>query len=153
MTMDNLDKQLLNLIQANLPVTPEPYRELAETLGTSEEDVLARLERLIARGVIRRLGAIFDSRKVGYSGTLCAMKVPPPQIDRVAAVVNSFPGVTHNYLREHEYNMWFTLLVDSPARVEAILEEIKRKTGISDILNLPSTRLFKIRVNFDLGEA
>lgn len=152
MTLDSLDKQLLNLIQTRLPIVPEPYRELAETLGTSEEDILARLERLIARGVIRRLGAIFDSRKIGYSGTLCALKVPPERIDEVAAVINSFPGVTHNYLRDHQYNMWFTLLVESPTQLEATLEEIKRRTGSTDILHLPSARIFKIRVNFDLGE-
>ncbi len=152
MTLDSLDKQLLNLIQSHLPIVPEPYRKLAETLGTTEEDILARLKRLIESGVIRRLGAIFDSRQVGYSGTLCALKVPAERIKEVAAVINSFPGVTHNYLRDHPYNMWFTLLVESPARLEATLEEIKKRTGIEDILHLPASRIFKIRVNFDLGE-
>lgn len=152
MRLDSLDRQLLNLIQSSFPITPEPYRELAETLGTSEEEVLARLERLIACGVIRRLGPVFDSRMLGYCGTLAALKVPLERIPEVAAVVNSFPGVTHNYLREGDYNMWFTLLEENPDRLEAILEEIKKRTGITEVLNLPSERVFKIRVNFDLGE-
>lgn len=152
MTLDSLDKQLLNIIQSHLPIEPEPYKKLAETLGTTEEDILARLKRLIEKGVIRRLGAIFDSRRVGYSGTLCAMKVPAERIEEVTAVINSFPGVTHNYLRDHPYNMWFTLLVESQAKLENTLEEIKRRTGIADMLYLPALRIFKIRVNFDLGE-
>ncbi|SHF65322.1 DNA-binding transcriptional regulator, Lrp family [Desulfofundulus australicus DSM 11792] len=152
MTLDSMDKQLLNIIQSNLPIDPEPYRKLAEILGTTEEDILGRLKRLIEKGVIRRLGAIFDSRKVGYCGTLCAMKVPEDRIEEVVAVVNSFPGVTHNYLRDHPYNIWFTLLVESQVELENILQEIKKRTGISDMLNLPASRIFKILVNFDLGE-
>ncbi|MGB9802432.1 AsnC family transcriptional regulator [Desulfofundulus sp.] len=152
MSLDNLDKQLLNIIQSNLPIEPEPYRKLAETLGTTEEDILARLKRLIEKGVIRRLGPIFDSRLVGYSGTLCAMKVPADRIEEVAAVINSFPGVTHNYLRDHMYNMWFTLLVESGVKLENTLEEIKKRTGIENMLHLPALRIFKIRVNFELGE-
>ncbi|MDH7577714.1 MAG: AsnC family transcriptional regulator [Bacillota bacterium] len=152
MTLDHLDRQLLNLIQSRFPITPEPFRELAKILGASEEEILARLERLLSAGVIRRLGPIFDSRKLGYTGTLAALKVPPERIEDVAAVVNGFPGVTHNYLREYHYNMWFTLLEETPAQLEATLEEIKVRTGIRDILNLPAAKIFKIRVNFDLGE-
>ncbi len=152
MTLDSLDRRLLNLIQARFPITPEPYRELAEALGASEEEILGRLERLVADGVIRRLGPIFDSRKLGYCSTLVALKVPSERVEEVAAVVNSFPGVTHNYLRDDRYNMWFTLLEETPARLEATLKEIKRRTGITEILNLPAARIFKLRVNFDLGE-
>ncbi|OAT85521.1 AsnC family transcriptional regulator [Desulfotomaculum copahuensis] len=152
MSLDSTDKQLLNMVQAGLPLVPEPYRELADKLGISEKETLSRLKRLCDTGVIRRLGAIFDSRRVGYSGTLCALKVPVERINEVAAVVNSFPGVTHNYLREHDYNMWFTLLVPSPEKLHRTIEEIKSRTGISDLLMLPATRIFKIRVNFDLAE-
>lgn len=152
MSLDNVDKQLLNLVQTDLPLVPEPYRELADKLDISEGETLARLQRLCKTGVIRRLGAIFDSRRVGYSGTLCALKVPVERIDAVAAVVNSFPGVTHNYLREHDYNMWFTLLVPSPEKLHRTIEEIKSRTGITNLLLLPATRIFKIQVNFDLAE-
>lgn len=152
MTLDNLDKQLLNLIQSNLPVVPEPYKELAKILGRSEEEIINRLKGLMEKGVIRRLGAIFDSRRVGYTGTLCALKVPPEKVTEVAKVINSFPGVTHNYLRDYPYNMWFTLLAESQEDLEATLKEIKQLTGIEDLLNLPAQRIFKIRVNFDLDE-
>ncbi len=149
--LDDLDKRLLNLVQTRLPVAPEPYRELARELGIAEEEVIARLRHLIEKKVIRRLGAIFDSRKVGYKGTLCAFKVPPERIAEVAAEVNRHPGVTHNYLRDHEYNMWFTVLAGSEAGLNKIVEEIKERTGINEYLLLPAVNIFKIRVNFDLA--
>lgn len=150
--LDHLDRDLLNIVQSGLPVAPEPYRELAESLGTTEEDIISRLGRLIEGGVIRRLGGIFDSRGLGYTGTLCAMKVPREKIGAVAEVVNGYRGVTHNYLRNHEYNMWFTLLVPDKKEIDRVLEEIKKRTGIHDLISLPALKLFKIRVNFDLTE-
>lgn len=152
MALDKTDIKLLDYIQSNFPIAPEPYREMAQILGTTEEDVISRLRRLIELGVIRRLGAIFDSRKVGYTGTLCALKVPPERVDEVALVINSYPGVTHNYLRDNEYNMWFTLLTENRAGIGAILKQIREKTGISDLIELPAENIFKIRVNFDLSE-
>lgn len=152
MKLDNLDRDLLNIIQSDFPLTAEPYKRLAEELGTSEDEVLNRLKRLIENRTIRRLGGIFDSRKLGYTGTLCAMKVPPEKVESTAGVVNSYPGVTHNYLRDHEYNMWFTLLARDKEEVSRITGEIRKKTGIDDIISLPAVKLFKIRVNFDLTE-
>jgi DNA-binding Lrp family transcriptional regulator len=149
--LDGTDKKLLNIVQTAFPVVPEPYRELAGQLGLSEEEVLARLRRLVEAKVIRRLGAIFDSRKVGYEGTLCALKVPPERVAEVAAEVNRHSGVTHNYLRDHEYNMWFTVLAGTPEKVNEIVQEIKERTGIKDCLFLPAVNIFKIRVNFDLA--
>ncbi|MFZ5644021.1 MAG: AsnC family transcriptional regulator [Bacillota bacterium] len=152
MELDHLDRELLNRIQSDFPVAAEPYKELAEYLGTTEEDILARIKRFIDSKTIRRLGGIFDSRKLGYTGTLCAMKVPPEKIEAVSGIVNSYPGVTHNYLREHDYNMWFTLLVPEIKDIETILGEISARAGITEIISLPAVRLFKIRVNFDLTE-
>lgn len=152
MEIDNLDRELLNIVQSGLPVAEEPYRELAESLGTTEEDVLARLKRFTEVGTIRRLGGIFDSRRLGYTGTLCAMKVPREKIGAVAEVVNGYPGVTHNYLRNHEYNMWFTLLAQEKKEIDRVLDEIKNRAGIHDLISLPAVKLFKIKVNFDLTE-
>lgn len=152
MVLDNLDRNLLNIIQSDFPLTTEPYKTLAEALGTSEDEVLDRLNRLIEDMTIRRLGGIFDSRKLGYTGTLCAMKVPPDEVEFAAGVVNSYPGVTHNYLRDHDYNMWFTLLARDKGEISRITGEIRKKTGIDDIISLPAVKLFKIRVNFDLTE-
>ncbi|MFZ5648880.1 MAG: AsnC family transcriptional regulator [Bacillota bacterium] len=152
MELDNLDRDLLNIIQSDFPITKEPFRELANTLGTTEEDILSRLKRLTENRTIRRLGGIFDSRKLGYTGTLCAMKVPQEQIVFVSGIINSYPGVTHNYIRNHSYNMWFTLLAPGRKEIEAILAEIRDRTGINDLISLPAVKLFKIKVNFDLTE-
>ncbi len=152
MELDSLDRDLLNIIQSDFPVTKEPYKDLANSLGTTEEDILARLERMTENNIIRRLGGIFDSRKLGYTGTLCAIKVPADRIGQVAGIINAYPGITHNYLRNHEYNMWFTLLTPDKKEIERIIAEIKMKTGLHQLISLPAVKLFKIRVNFDLTE-
>jgi len=150
MQFDAVEKKLLSIIQRDFPLVPEPYRELGNALGITEEEVMARLQSLMESGVIRRLGGVFDSRKLGYSGALCAMNVTKERISEVAGVVNSFDEVTHNYLREGFFNMWFTVLTPSVARLGEILDEIRELTGIQEILTLPSENIFKIRVNFDL---
>ncbi len=150
MELTGLQKQVLTRIQARFPIERHPYEVLAEAFGVSETDVLAAVEELRAGGVIRRIGAIFDSHRLGYRSTLCAAAAPPSRVDDVAAVVSSYPNVTHNYLREDRYNVWFTLIARSRERIEAILEEISAETGVTDILDLPAIRLFKIRVDFDL---
>jgi DNA-binding Lrp family transcriptional regulator len=150
MMTDQIDRKLLNLIQADFPLSPEPYREIGEALGISEEKVITRIRNMLDSGLIRRLGGIFDSKKMGYHSTLCAMKVEQSRIDEVAAVVNSYPGVTHNYLREHELNMWFTATAQSKDDLDKMLKQIKRDTGINDILSMPAEKTFKIRVNFVL---
>ncbi|WP_347491074.1 siroheme decarboxylase subunit alpha [Desulfoscipio sp. XC116] len=152
MSVDRIDKQLLNIIQSNFPVTERPYDMIGQKLGISEQNVLERLQRLRQAGIIRRLGGLFDSRKIGYTGTLCAMQVPEKDIDRVAQIINSYPGITHNYLRNHRYNMWFTLLAQTEQHIEGVLNEIRQKTGLTDILNLPAVNIFKVRVNFNLSE-
>lgn len=150
MKLDYTDRKLLNLIQTDFPLVPEPYREIGEVLGIGEDEVIGRIRLLLENGVIRRLGGIFDSRKLGYTGTLCAMRVAEDRIDEVATVVNSFPGVTHNYIREHSFNMWFTVLAQSKEKLDEILDKIKENTGIEDIITLPAENIFKIRVKFDL---
>ena len=152
MKLDAIDRKLLNLVQTQFPIVKEPYKQLAQQLDITEEEVLKRLASLQQRDIIRRLGGIFNSRSLGYKGTLVGMKVPAERLDETAAVINSYPGVTHNYLRDHEYNMWFTILADSPEKVEKILQEITTKTGISEILNLPAEKYFKVMVNFDVDE-
>lgn len=150
MKLDYTDRKLLNLIQTDFPLVPEPYWEIGEVLGIGEDEVIGRIRLLLENGVIRRLGGIFDSRKLGYTGTLCAMRVAEDRIDEVATVVNSFPGVTHNYIREHSFNMWFTVLAQSKEKLDEILDKIKENTGIEEIITLPAENIFKIRVKFDL---
>ncbi|MCL1891158.1 MAG: Lrp/AsnC family transcriptional regulator [Coriobacteriia bacterium] len=147
--LTELQKELLSVIQSGFPVSQRPYGELAEKLGITENEAYASIDELRKGGVIRRLGAIFDSYKLGYRSTLCAIAVPNEQVEEVAAHISSYPNVTHNYLRENRYNVWFTLIAPSEQRIEEILAEIAESTSIDDILNLPAIRLFKIRVDFD----
>jgi DNA-binding Lrp family transcriptional regulator len=146
------EKRLLTAIQEGLPIEPEPFAVLAEQLKTTEEKILEMLAKLKKEGYIRRIGAVFDSRKLGYVSTLCALKVPEDKLKSVAAYINSLPGVTHNYLRQHEYNMWFTLIAPSQEALEDAISGIKKITGISQLLNLPAVNFFKINVNFNLKE-
>lgn len=152
MRLDSKDRELLNLIQTAFPISPTPYAELGRALGMSEDEVLARLARLKEGKIIRRLGGIFDSRRLGYKGTLCAMRVPAERVDEVAEVVNSYLEVTHNYLRDHAYNMWFTALALSEERLQEILKEIKTRTGIREIMTLPARKIYKIEVKFNVSE-
>ena len=145
--MDSLDRQLLDIIQTDFPLCPRPYAELGQRLGIAEQEAFDRLRALKARKIIRRLGANFQSAKLGFVSTLCAAKVPDDKMDDFVARVNACPGVTHNYLREHAYNIWFTLISPSREESQATLDAISAVTGIA-ILNLPATRLFKIRVDF-----
>lgn len=148
--LDDLDKAILNLIQSSFPITPRPYAVVGESLGLSEEDVVARVQRLVQAGVIRRIGANFNSRRLGYTSTLCGAHVPPDQIDRFIQVVNQYPGVTHNYLRRHRLNIWFTLIAESTERIAEILAEIGKESGIADIYSFPAKQIFKIQVDFAL---
>jgi DNA-binding Lrp family transcriptional regulator len=118
-------------------------------VGADEEQVLRRVRTLMESGVIRRLGANFTSRKLGYTSTLCAARVPPESLESFVEVVNRYPGVTHNYLRRHHFNVWFTLIAESPARLEQILAEISGASGV-ELLSLPAQEIFKIKVDFSL---
>jgi len=148
--LTELDKRVLTEIQANLPVAPAPYAVLAERVDSTEAEVLASVLGMKRDAVIRRIGAIFDSHRLGYRSTLCAIAAPPERVEEVAALIGCYPNVTHNYLREDRYNIWFTLIAESRQRIEQILIEIAATTRIEDILDLPAIRLFKIRVDFDL---
>ncbi len=148
--MDDDDRRLLNRIQSNFPVTSQPFATIGQELGMREAEVLNRLTRLKAAGLIRRIGGNFAPEKLGFVSTLCAAKVSPAEVDRFAAVVNRYTGVTHNYLRENDYNVWFTFIAPSMEEIEANLAAIRDATGVADIMNLPATRVFKIRAKFDV---
>ena len=107
--MDTIDKKLLNLMQNEIPIDKRPFKILGEKLLITENEVLKRVNKLKNEGIIRRIGGIFNSRKIGYTSTLCAAKVPENKIEEVAACINEYDEVTHNYIREDEYNMWFTV--------------------------------------------
>lgn len=150
-TLDSTDKKILDIIQTNFPLEPRPYKVIGEAVGISEEEALAKVVNLKKTGIIRRLGANFQSKKLGFRSTLCAAKVPAEKMDLFIREVNSKKGVTHNYLRDHAYNVWFTLIGPSWDSMCATLADITEKTGI-EILNLPATKLFKIRVDFSMQD-
>ena len=150
--MNKKDKELINLIQANFPIESRPFLKLANELGITEEQVINIIKELKDNNYIKRLGGIFDSKKLGYHSTLCAMRVPPNRISEVAMLINSHNGVTHNYIRNHYYNMWFTIIALSVEEIREFLNDIKLKTDIQELIELPATRLFKINVKFDIKE-
>lgn len=147
--MDRVDRKILEIAQANFPLVERPFQMLAEQVGISEEEVIKRVSNLRRDGVIRQIGPVFDSQKLGYKSTLAAMAVPGEKLDEVARLVSRYPEATHNYGRENHYNLWFTLIAPSHDRIEEILGEIKDVTGIEKIINLPTKRFFKIRVEFN----
>jgi DNA-binding Lrp family transcriptional regulator len=148
--LDDIDKAILNRIQSDFPITPQPYLAVATELGITENHVLERISRLKKEGIIRRIGGNFVPDKLGYVSTLCAARVPEDKIEQFAEIVNQYPGVTHNYRRDNSFNIWFTFIAPSIQEIEQNLEEISKKTGISEILNLPATRVFKIRAQFQV---
>ena len=148
--MDELDKTILNRIQTRFPLTPRPFEAIAQELGTTEAVVLARISRLRETGIIRRIGGNFVPGKVGFVSTLCTAQVPEEKVDLFARTVNTFSGVTHNYLREHSFNVWFTFIAPSMDVIRDNLARIAEKTGVKRILNLPATHVFKIKAKFDL---
>ena len=147
-----VDRELLNIIQTQFPLVSRPYAHIAEQLGISEEDVLSRINALKESGIVRRIGGIFDSQKMGFSSTLVALKVQKDSIDDVANAVSAYPGVTHNYQRQHEFNIWFTLVTASEQELQKTLNTIMDLPGVDKLRNLPALKLFKIGVNFDMTE-
>ncbi len=145
--MDDTDKKLVTLIQAGFPVSAHPYADIGDRLGIGEEEVIERIRGIKDSGEIRRMGASFDSRKLGYASTLCAVHVPEAKLENAVEVINSYLNVTHNYERNHHYNIWFTLIAPSRGRITEILAEMEERAGIGPIINLPADKLFKIQVD------
>ena len=148
--LTEFDKKLLNILQTDLPLASRPFQVLAERLQCQEQTVLERLLYLKTHGYLRRVGAFFDSRQLGYVSTLVAVKVQPVQMDAVARAINAYAGVTHNYEREGEFNLWFTLLTPNLETQTKILEEIKQFYGVKKIISMAANRKYKISVQFTL---
>ena len=149
--MDDIDRKLLNEIQSDFPITKRPYKDLGARLDCSEDEIFKRIGRLKKEGIIRRIGGNFDSKRLGFATTLCAAKVPDNKINRFMEAVNRYPEVTHNYIRDHHYNIWFTFVAPNMKVIDRYIEEIIEYTGVREILNLPAVRTFKILVDFDIA--
>jgi DNA-binding Lrp family transcriptional regulator len=150
--LDDTDKQLLNLMQGRFPLVERPFAAVAEAAGLPEPEVLQRVERLLDKRIIREITPIFDTRALGYQSMLVAAKVDPAYPHRAAQVINAHPGVTHNYLRNHEFNLWFTIAVEPDSRLglQGTLDVMAERTGAESIRQLPTIKLFKIRMDLEM---
>ena len=148
--MDPTDRKIINAIQSHFPISPQPYHELGKRLDLPADEVLKRVKALKAAGIIRRIGGNFHSHRLNYTSTLFAARVPEDKIEPFVEAVNNYSGVTHNYLRKHDYNVWFTFIASSMSSIEEALKEISQKTGVEEIYSLPAVKMFKIRVDFEV---
>ena len=149
--LDETDKRLLRTVQDSFPLSLDPWREIGEKVGLPREEVLVRLRELKEKGVIKRIAPVIESRGLGLaSSTLVLMRVPTSRLEYVARIVNGYEGVTHNYQRNGDFNLWFTLRGRDRNELDAVVNDIMEKTGTvsADIVELPTTRRFKVGVRF-----
>src|SRR5439155_9452693 len=148
--LDGIDKKLLNEIQWVFPLVDRPYLEIANRHGISEQDVMHRIKALKKIGLVRQINAIFDTRRLGYKSALVAFAVKPNKLDQVADKISEHPGVSHNYERNHEYNMWFTLAVPPGSDLKTHLHKLAALPGVTKYRLLPTLKLYKIGVRLDM---
>lgn len=150
--MDEIDRQLVNLLQAEFPIVTNPFEEIGARVGIPGTEVIARVSELIKQGIIRRVGVIFSPERMGMVATLVALRVPDEsELEKVARVINSFKEVTHNYQRNHYYNLWFTIVAPDEDKLKNVIAEIKHKTNIKEIVEFRTRRAFKIDARFLLN--
>lgn len=152
MNFSRIDKKILDILQNNFPIVERPYKHIAASLSIKEDDVIRRLKKMKAKGVIRRIGPVFDSASLGYSSALCAVKTLPQGEASTARYISTFDGITHNYKRDSEFNIWFTLVAKSEKQMNEILMQIKKKTNPQKIIKLKSRKTYKIKGIFDVSE-
>jgi DNA-binding Lrp family transcriptional regulator len=162
--MNDLSQKLLAIIQDGFPLVERPYKALAEMLNVSEQDVFDEVEKMRASGVIRRIGGVYDSKKLGFISRLCAGKVPASENDfaaephaqtlmeKFASVVMSEPAITHNYIRSHEYNVWFTVIAENESAIQTVVDRVCSQTDLHDVHVLTATKKYKINTVMSLDE-
>ena len=150
--LDEVDRRLLNLLQGSFPLAERPYAEIARLAELPEDEVLRRTARLLEERIIREVTPIFDTRVLGYKSMLVAAKVDPEHPWRAGKIINSHPGVSHNYLRDHDFNIWFTIATEPGSKLglEGTLDVLQRLTGAESVRQLPTLRLFKIRMDLEM---
>jgi DNA-binding Lrp family transcriptional regulator len=148
--VDEIDKKILNILQKEFPIEERPFLIVAGRCEISEAEVINRVQRLKDEGIIRRIGAVFEGSKLGRAGSLCAARVPEDKLEMFVRAVNAFPGVTHNYRRDNEYNVWFTATAGSRQEIDSFLAGLKESTGVTDIVDMRAVRTFKIDASFEM---
>ena len=146
--MDEMDRLIVNELQGGFPIAKRPFAKAARLLGLPEDELIVRIQALLDQGVLTRFGPLYNAEAMGGGLTLAAMKVPEERFPEVAAQVNAFPEVAHNYAREHALNMWFVVATETPERIDAVLSEIKSATGM-DVYNMPKTEEFFLSLRFE----
>lgn len=146
--MDEVDRQVVNVLQDGFPVSERPYAEVAERLGLGERELIARVGRLCAEGYLSRFGPLYNAERLGGAVTLAALSAPADDFDRIAALVNAHPEVAHNYAREHALNMWFVLATEHPARIDEVVAEIEAETGLA-VLTFPKLQEYFIGLRLE----
>ncbi len=146
--LDATDRRIVNALQGGLPVCERPYAEVAASLDISEDELIRRLERLLADGALTRFGPMYHAERLGGALTLAAMQVSEADFGHVADIVNGFPEVAHNYRREHAFNMWFVLATEHPERIAEVIGDIERATGLK-VYNLPKLEEFYVGLRFE----
>ncbi len=147
--MDELDRAIINQLQGDFPVSDSPYAEMAQRLGTNESELLARIQRLLADKVLTRFGPMFHAERLGGGLSLAAMKIPPDDFERVAAIVNQRPEIAHNYARDHVMNMWFVLATETPQGLPEVLEKIAHQTGY-EVFNMPKIKEYFVELKLQV---
>lgn len=145
--LDETDRVIINGLQGGFPLSAEPFAEAAERLGITEDDLIARIKSLLDRGVLSRFGPMYNADKLGGALTLAALKVPEADFDAVAEQVNAHPQVSHNYQRDHAFNMWFVIGTEEPEGIQQVIAEIEKETGL-EVFNLPKLKEFFIGLSF-----
>ena len=148
--MDEIDKKILNILQKEFPLEEHPFFAVAKKCGISEDEVISRVQRLKKEGIIRRIGAVFDGAILGRASTLCAARVPEEKLEKFVGAVNSYSGATHNYLRNNDYIVWFTVNAAGRNEIAQFLAHLKENTGVKDILEMQAVRTFKIDASFEM---
>ncbi len=147
--MDAIDRNIINTLQGGFPICDRPYRVVAEQLGIKESDLLQRLKKMLELKQLSRFGPMYNAERLGGGLSLCAMKLPEADFERVVKLVNAHPEVAHNYAREHRLNMWFVLATETPERIESLLAEIEEESGYR-VYNMPKQEEFYVGLKFDL---
>jgi len=147
--LDRTDRNIINALQGGFPLSTHPYADVAADLGLNEDDLIARLQRLLDDGALSRFGPMYHAERLGGGLTLAAMKVPEDAFETVTEAVNAFPEVAHNYARDHAFNMWFVLATETPERISQVLDEIESATGYP-VYNMPKSEEFFIGLRLEV---
>lgn len=146
--MDDTDRSIINSLQEGFPICPAPYRQVAETLKISEQELIERIQILLDRGILSRFGPMFHAEQMGGALTLAAIKVPEDNYDAIAEIINAFPEVAHNYAREHLLNMWFVLATETPEQIQQVINQIETQTRLT-VYNMPKIQEYFVGLKLE----